>query len=196
MANNRQSSKPVVPDPAEMEMSGVSETVSSNGTSPTTTDLIDLDVIRRSHATNALQSVKTHLTTIPVYKPKNSWWVRCHPAAQYRIIVTLLETEERELYLVHPHVEEELSRESFLSSRLLVTTVNKRGHLFLWPLRLPDEFGSTNHWNSSAMAAMTLAQTQWVCLKADRPAGLYQVKSPPDWGFLHDPSVRCTKQMK
>jgi hypothetical protein len=122
--------------------------------------------------------VKKALVTIPVRKPDKAWFIRVHPAEEYRLPTAMLELkEEQELYLVERHLRAELATESTFTPKVIHTAVNRQGVLFLWPVRLPGPDGKLDDWNKSALEAAQRAQKQWVRVQANMSLGAYDV-----WG--------------
>ena len=118
--------------------------------------------------------VKKALLTIPVRKPGRQDFIRVHPDPSYRIETAVLELkEERETYLVAPEVWSEVPSE--LTPKVLFTTTNRQGVLTLWPVRLPGEDGRLDDWNTSALKAAEMAQSDWVRVAANMSLGAYEV---------------------
>src|SRR5262249_52791911 len=114
------------------------------------------------------------LLTVPVRKPDRQWFIRVHPDEAYRLAVLVLELrDEREHYLVDPSLGPSLVAEVVPTQ--IFTCVNRQGTLFLWPVRLEQERGRRNEWNTSALAAATFAMDRWVRVTSDMSLGAYQV---------------------
>jgi hypothetical protein len=136
----------------------------------------DPAALRLSQDFTANLGVKKALLTVPVRKPDKTWFVRVHPAEDYRLQTAVLELkEERETYLVDRALWPELATEATFSPRLLWTAVNRQGILFLWPIRLPGPDGKLDDWNKSALEASNLAQKQWIRVTANMSLGAYDV---------------------
>ena len=60
-------------------------------------------------------------------------------------------------------------------AKLLIPTITNHGALFLWPIKLPDEQGRLDEWNSVAQEAAQRAQAKWIRLMANMGAGTYDV---------------------
>lgn len=132
--------------------------------------------LRLSQDFTAALGVKKLLTTVPVRKPSKEWFVRCHPDLTYRIETCVVELkEDNETYLVDPSLWHQLAGESTFSPRLLITTVNKQGNVFLWPIRLPSPDGRHDDWNKSALEAAHYATKDWVRVQANMSLGAYDV---------------------
>ena len=119
--------------------------------------------------------VKKLLLTVPVRKPNRHEFVRVHPDASYRLepaaIIEL--KEERETYLLTPSMAQALPDE--FTPTTLVTTINRQGVLFLWPVKLPGVDGKDNEWNRSAREAAEKAKTNWVRVKSNQSLGAYEL---------------------
>jgi hypothetical protein len=95
--------------------------------------------------------------------------------------------EDREIYLIARGLRAELASEPTFSVRLLVTTINRQGVLFLWPVRLPGPDGRIDDWSRSALDAAEEAKTRWVRITANMSLGAYDVAvasahvTEPDW---------------
>jgi hypothetical protein len=151
-------------------------------------DPFDLDSLRLTQDFASAVGVKKIVTTVPVKKPSREWFVRTHSDPAYRLQTAVLELkEEREVYLVAPGLRAELASEPTFSPRMLVTTINRQGVLFLWPIRLPGPDGRVDDWSRSALDAADEAQRRWVRLTANMGLGAYDVAvasgqmTEPEW---------------
>jgi hypothetical protein len=114
-------------------------------------------------------------TTIPVRKPGSRNFFRVHPDEEYRLYnVPVVEDEKRETYILAPDLEIPEDLERFVSHVNLVTCLNHRGTLFLWPYK-----NSTNDWSKSASRIARRAIGEWVRLQADMDANCYRVETAP-----------------
>jgi len=128
-----------------------------------TPDPFDPERLRLTQNFAVSTGVQKLLTTVPVRKPAKEWWIQTHPAENYRIQTAVLELkEDREIYLVDPTLWPALAMERTFSPRLLVTTINRQGILFLWPIRLPGSDGKIDNWSRSALEAAQAASGTWV----------------------------------
>jgi len=140
----------------------------------TNEDLFDLEKLRLSQNFAETVGVKKKIITVPVRKPHRQSFVRVHPDESWRLETAVLEVkEDRETYLVDPVIWPELPGE--IVPKVLFTTINRQGVVFLWPVRLPGEDGRHDAWNQSALEAATLATTQWVRVVANMSLGAYEV---------------------
>jgi hypothetical protein len=151
-------------------------------------DPFDLDSLRLSQDFASVVGVKRLIKTIPVRKPSKEWFVRTHPDETYWFETAVLELkEDRETYLVAQALRPELAWEPTFSPRLLVTTINRQGVLFVWPIRLPRADGKLDNWSRSAMEAADEAKSRWVRVTANMSLGAYEVSvaadqvTEPDW---------------
>jgi hypothetical protein len=123
--------------------------------------------------------VKQALLTVPVRKPDKQWFVRTHPDEAYRITVAVIEMkEDRETYLVDPSLVEELASE--ITPKLLVTTINRAGVVFLWPIRNVIKDGRQDEWSRTSMIAAGAATKDWIRLTANMSLGAYEVFKASD----------------
>jgi hypothetical protein len=118
--------------------------------------------------------VRKILTVVPNRKPYRQEFVRVHPDLGMRIDVAVLEVrEERQTYLVDPNLWPELPGETV--PKTLYTTITRQGVVLLWPVRLPDETGRLDDWNTAAHEAAKRAETHWVRVAANMALGSYDV---------------------
>ena len=118
--------------------------------------------------------IKKYLSTIPVRKPGRQDFVRVHPAEEWRLTpAAILELkEDREVYLVRPHLVNALTDE--VSPATIYTAITRQGTLFLWPVRLPTADGRRSDWHRSALEGAELAQTKWLRITANLALGAYE----------------------
>lgn len=127
-------------------------------------------------------AVKKEVTTVRCSKPNKHAFVRTHPDAAYTVDVALFDDQvDGNTYLVHPEVRGRLAGE--VTAARLFTAIDRQGNIFLWPVKL-----GANSWNESALKAAVLAQKQWVRVKANLTAGMYDTfvagndaLSDPEW---------------
>lgn len=153
------------------------------------TNPFDPKNLRLSQDFAASTGVKKLLTTIPVRKPNKQDFVRVHPDSSFQLETAVLEfKEERETYLVAPHLWSELVGE--LTPKVLLTAINRQKVVFIWPIRLPGEDGRHDEWNASALEAAQMAQKSWVRVSANMNLGAYDVFEAsanlpePEWGDI------------
>jgi hypothetical protein len=100
--------------------------------------------------------------------------VRVHPGEDYRLVTAVVEDDEdRETYLVAPHLRGDLGAEVLLVT--LFTAITRQGVLFLWPCKVPGDAGRKNHWHESALSAAEYSMKRWVRVAADMSLGAYQM---------------------
>jgi hypothetical protein len=160
----------------------------TNGIAETAADPFDLSRLRLSQDFVAAAGVRKILNTVPVRKPSKEWFVQTHPDVDYRIQTCVVELkEDSETYLVDPSLWDELASESTFSPRALITTINRQGVLFLWPIRLPGADGRLDEWSRSAMDAATRATGKWLRVQANMSLGAYEMYeaagqwAAPEW---------------
>ena len=126
-------------------------------------------------ATNA--GVRRHLLNIPIRKPTKESFVRTHPDPAYSLETLILELKDsdREMYLVAPHLRADLASEPTVGPRRLITSVDRQGNAFLWPIRVPAPDGRVDTWNQSALEAAAMARESWVRVTANMTLGAYDV---------------------
>jgi len=153
---------------------------------PSAPDPFDPTSLRINGDTLAAIGVKKLLTTVPVRKPDKSWFVRVHPDPSFRLETLVIELkEDRESFLIAPHLRCELATETTVKPVALFTAVNRQGNLFLWPVNLPMPDGRQNEWNRSAAEAAAKAQQSWVRVAANMSLGAYELYAAN--GELPDP---------
>lgn len=168
-----------------VSMSAASENSQANS------DPFDISRLRLSQDFVAAAGVKKLLNTIPCRKPSKEWFVQTHPDSDFRIQTCVIELkEDSETYLVDSTLWPDLIGESTFSPRALITSINRQGVLFLWPIRLPSAEGRLDEWSRSAMEASTLAAGKWVRVQANMSLGAYEVFeaagqwATPEWPDL------------
>lgn len=135
-------------------------------------DPYDPESLRLDQSFVETSGVKKLLTTVPVRKPNNQDFVRVHPDEAYRLPAAIIELkDDREVYLVLPHVAHQLPGEC--SPVVLYTAINRQGVTFLWPVKLPTPDGKVNEWHRSAAEAAVRAMKCWLRVKADMALGAY-----------------------
>jgi len=152
-------------------------------------ELFDLTRLRLSQNFSEVAGVKKALTTVPVRKPSPQDFIRVRKGKDKKLETAILELkEDSESYIVEPSLWPALYGE--LIPKVLYTTMNRQGVLFLWPIRLPDENGRLDPWNQSALEAAEFAQEKWIRIKSNRSLGAYEVYeatgelSEPEWPTL------------
>jgi len=153
-----------------------------------TPDPFDVASLRLSGDFDAAVGVRKAILSIPVRKPDKSWFVRTHPAENYRINTAVIEHGlNRDLYLVARDLWAELASEVTFSPRALFTAMSRQGVPFIWPVRLPGGDGKLDEWSRTALEAAEMARTQWCRVTANMALGAYEVfyatgkLSEPSW---------------
>jgi hypothetical protein len=129
--------------------------------------------------------VRKLLTTIPVRKPNPQDFVRVHPSSKlYHANLRMVELkEDRELYLIAPHLVGELAPETKVKT--LYTAITRQNVLFLWPVALPTADEKELEWHRSLREAAELAMTRWVRVQANKALGAYEMRVAD--GVMTDP---------
>ena len=147
----------------------------------------DLSALRLDQSYAETAGVKKLLTTVPVRKPNRQDFVRVHPDPAYRLTPAAIieDKEDREIYLVMPHMAQELLGEFNVAT--LYTAINRQGVLHLWPVKLPGSDGKHNEWHRSAGEAAERAMKKWVRVTSNISLGAYEIREAevdtpePDW---------------
>jgi hypothetical protein len=134
-------------------------------------------------------SGKKVITQIPIRKPGKQEYVQVRPGEDWHLATMVLTIDEdRETFLVAPHLHDELTAE--IRPVLLLTTMARQGVLFLWPAKLPSADGRTNPWTTSAMECAQLAMHSWVRVQPNQALGAYEamvaasIQVEPEWPDL------------
>jgi hypothetical protein len=138
--------------------------------------LLDPEKYRKAKAPEAEEPFSDGAqTTIPVRKPGSRNFFRVHPDEGYRLYnVPVVEDDQREWHIIAPELEIPEDLERFISHVNLITCLNHKGTLFLWPYK-----NSTNDWSKSASRIARQAVGEWVRLSADMDANGYRVEMAP-----------------
>jgi hypothetical protein len=102
-------------------------------------------------------------------------------------------TEDREIYLVTPHLAQALQDE--FTPAILFLAMNRQGVLFLWPVKLPGPDGKENEWHRSAREAADKAIKSWVRIKANMSLRAYELVEAigdlpePEWPEISFPEI-------
>lgn len=114
------------------------------------------------------------LVSVQVRKPHRQEFFRSHPDPNMALAVAILEIkQDRQSFIVSPELAPYLPGEAV--AKLLTPTMTNHGALSLWPIKLPDEQGRLDEWNTVAFEAAERAKTKWVRLMANMAAGAYDV---------------------
>lgn len=119
------------------------------------------------------------LASVQVRKPNRQEWFRVHAHPDMRLDTLLLEMRDDGLtYLVAPDIAPAIPGEAV--AKTLYTTITRQGVVLLWPVRLPDEQGRLDVWNTDAHQAAQRAEKKWIRLAANMGAGTYEVYEAMD----------------
>jgi hypothetical protein len=137
-------------------------------------------------ASNAL------LTTIPVEKPSDQDFFRCHPSEDYQYQAALITHHEEKgaRYLVHPVFlkEKKIGLIKYHLEQLFLYTT-RTGKLAFWPIKVRKD-NRENKWLDSAGAIVEESKTKWVCIVSVPKDGMYKsfdaegTFPEPDWPKL------------
>jgi hypothetical protein len=186
-AGNGEGRQAPLPPEAKPPANATGPAPSTNG-APAGPDPFDPAALRLSQNGMAALGVKKALLSVPVRKPEKSWFVRAHPAEDYRLQTYVIDLkEDRETYLVAQALWEDLATEATLRPKLLATAISRQGVLFLWPLNLPRPDGRTDEWTRTALEALDMATKGWVRVSPNMALGAYDVHTAnaslpdPEW---------------
>ena len=131
----------------------------------------------RSRTASALVTPVKLMTHIAIRKPMKHEWIRAHPDPDLSLVASVYEDKiAGETFFVDPDVEYLL--DGYLKPVLLRLFVTRQHVIAIWPLAIPDAT-SPNAYHITAVTAAKLAEKQWVQLKANKPAGCYDVSTAP-----------------
>lgn len=128
------------------------------------------------------------LTDLYVGPPLKQWFVRRHPDAAYSLSTYVIELrDEREEYLVLPHLWPDLMGEACFKPKRYTLAITLQGKLFLWAARLPlDDTKPLARWMVAPLEALRLAQDKWVRLTwnegtSQHDVAVSKVTKEPEW---------------
>src|SRR6516164_498633 len=136
--------------------------------------LIDVAAIRGDtpamHEDGEIYSVQQ--TDFPVQKPGNKRWFRAHHDPEFHLPnVRLLEDpEDRSKYILPSAYMPPSEVQEFVEYVTLVTCVDLRGTVFLWPIK-----NTANNWGLSARRVVKAAIERWVRIRPNMPANCYDI---------------------
>lgn len=138
------------------------------------------------------QDVHSVLVSVLVRKPHRQEFFRTYPDPEMALEVATLEfKQDRQNFIVAPELAPYLPGEAV--AKLLIPARSNHGALFLWPIRLPDEQGRLDEWNSVALEASARAMTKRVPVMANTGPGTYDVLEA--MALFPDPNwPECTLQ--
>ncbi len=155
----------------------------SNETKPMTTPAtlaaptlapFDFNAMRLPANYGETLGVKKVLTMVPVGKPDKARFFRIRGGAEWVFAAYILQNKEAdETYIVLPHIAPIFG--SLARPAQLHVAVGRNGNPSLVPVVLPGEDGKRNSWHESLAQAVELAETQWIRIVSNMPAGAYDV---------------------
>lgn len=130
--------------------------------------------------------VKKMLLRVPVKNPNKAEFFRAHADEAMRYPALVYENkEESETYLLTPEMGAILP--GLARAVILHTCIDRQNNPFFVSVPLPNEDGVRNSWHESRAQALTVAETQWVRMVANKAVGGYDVlvaRAPlpaPEW---------------
>lgn len=122
----------------------------------------------------AMSGISKPMLHVPTQRPNKQWWFTVNPDKAYQDQFAVVEmSEDREHFLVAPNMVEHLRGEYV--AKMIFTCQTRQQNTFLWPIRLPDEFGKLDTWNESALRIANEYAGQWIRVSSNRQAGCYDV---------------------
>ena len=133
---------------------------------------LDLNKLALPQDFENMPGAKKLWTNLPVRKPYKTEFFRVLDNEEYTIQAAIIELKEAsETYLVGQELLIDLSE--FFVPVQVVVAVTRMGALMVWPVKLPQE--RRNAWHDTGLQAMELAKTKWICMRANTPAGCYDI---------------------
>ncbi len=141
-------------------------------------DPFDLSRLRLPDDDENDLGVQELLVSVPYRKPSKEQFFRVHPDQAYRCTAGLVELKESdgEAYWVDKDLWPQLVDEPTFGKRLVVTTVNEPGLVFLWGLRLPGPDGKVPDWVSIPLEAAKSAEKAWTKLYWDQGQKKHRIR--------------------
>jgi hypothetical protein len=145
------------------------------GGKPTAADPFNPASLRLDQSFAEKAGVKKLLTTVPVRRPNRQDFVRVHSDPKFRLSPAgIIEIkEDREVYVVTPHMAKELEGEFALATLHMAITRQRIVHL--WPVKLPGPDGKHNPWHASAAEAAECAKHRWIRVAPNMNLGAYEI---------------------
>ena len=148
---------------------------------------IDLDSIKVNQNFHDQIGVQKKIVHVPIRKPKKQEFIRVHSSSSYRCDFLLLESVmDRETYILDPQLGAAVDDARVAT---LLTTINTRGDLFLWPIKHALN-GNKDSWPRSAFNCAELSQENWLRMEANLNMQSYQANvassklDEPSWPEL------------
>lgn len=164
--------RPVASETLEWDVDAMRRENDARGAS--TEDEWNLDALRLAHDFDAEVGAQQLLTTVAIRKPRRQEFVRVHPDPAWHLATALLEVhEDSEIYLVDAALQQVLKED--VQPVDLVTTMNRSGQLFLWPVKRSKGGKRDNAWLTSAQEGARLAQQYWVRVSSNLEHSAYDI---------------------
>jgi hypothetical protein len=181
-------------DDSDFSALGVNTPPPVNGTAPSqppdesTEPLIQGNILEQIRIDQGFEAGQTRRTsvTVQVQRPNRQHWVYVHPDPKWRMCVVLYEDRENQsVYAVLPGLEPEMLND--VTRKWLVTYGTRHGTTNLWPIKMPDETGALDSYNSSALTIVNEHAGKWLRVLSSRAASAYEIVEtsiqlpPPEW---------------
>jgi hypothetical protein len=148
--------------------------IDSDATTPPPDPFSDIDALRLGQDFEEQSGARTLLTVIPVRRPNRQEWINVRGDEDYRGTFAILTLkEERETFLVMPHIARELRAE--ITRCCIYNWQNGSGVTGLWPIPVQGPGDKPNTWYLSAHEAAMQAMTRRVRLSANMTLGAYEI---------------------
>lgn len=145
--------------------------------------------LRYSQGRSEGPTARKIVSAVQVRKPNRQEFFRVHPDHSMRLETLVLDFKaEGMTYLVDPGIEPAIPGEC--TAKMLYLAVTRQGAVLLWPVRLPDEQGNLDPYNSAAHQAALSAEANWIRIAANKGAGTYDIYealeqlAEPEWPEL------------
>ncbi len=133
---------------------------------------IDLKKLTLPQNFQDMPGAKKLWTTISVRKPSKTEFFRVLDDDNYTAPMAIIELkEENETYLIHPELYPDLGE--FIAPVQVCVAMTRMGAMMIWCPKLPQE--RRNSWHDTAMHALELARSKWICMRANMHAGCYEI---------------------
>jgi hypothetical protein len=165
-----------------------------NGTAPSQTPdenaepLIEKKILEQIRIDQGFEAGQTRRTsvTVQVQRPNRAHWIYVNPDPAWRMCAVLFEDKENQsVYAVTPNIEPEMLGD--VARKWLVTYGTRHGATNLWPIKMPDETGALDSYNSSALVIVNEHAGKWLRVLSSRAAAAYEIVEtsiqlpPPQW---------------
>jgi hypothetical protein len=133
----------------------------------------DINALRLDQDFEEQSGAVTLLTTVPVRKPTRQEWVHVHPDEAYRgKFAVLMLKEERETYLVAPHIARDLRDE--IARVVIYVWQNGSGVTGLWCVPTQGPNDKPNDWHISAHEAAMRGMRERIRISSNMALRAYE----------------------